>query len=129
MIKLFLNITDEFLCKNVKSIFEKTESTYKSKSVNVDVSQELHNLESSPLVCERGSSQNSEFEKNIKMKIKMILGIFFVAIPLIGFGAVTYILNIDYLFAFVSTFVVAMAVSYRMDEITKRYAQRRCVFA
>jgi len=129
MIKLFLNMTDEFLCKNVKDIFEKTESTYKSKGVDVDVAQELYHLESDPLVCAKTSCRNSEFEKNIKIKIRAVLGIFFVVIPLIGFTTMTYMLNIDYLFAFVSTFAVAMAVSYRMDEITKRYAQRRFVLA
>jgi hypothetical protein len=127
MIKLFLNKTDEFLCKNVKGIFEKAESAYKSKGLEVDLVQELRNLELNPLVCAAG--RNSKFEKNIKIKIRMILGIFFVAIPLFGFALVTYIFNIDYLFAFISTFVVAMLVSYRMDEIAKRYAQRRFLFA
>lgn len=127
MIKLFLNKTDEFLCKNVKGIFEKAESTYKSKGLDVDLVQELRNLELNPLVCATG--RNSTFEKNIKIKIRVILGIFFVAIPLFGFALITYIFNIDYLFAFVSTFVVAMLVSYRMDEIAKRYAQRRFLLA
>ena len=127
MIKLFLNKTDDFLCKNVKGIFEKTESTYKSRGLEVDLTQELRNLELNPLVCATG--KNSKFEKNIKIKIRMILGIFFVAIPLFGFALVTYIFNIDYLFAFFSTFVVAMLVSYRMDEIAKRYAQRRFLLA
>lgn len=123
MIKLFLNKTDEFLCKNVKGIFEKTESAYKNRGLEVDVKRELRNLELNPIACATGI--NSKFEKNIKIKIRMVLGMFFVAIPLIGFIMVAYMLNIDYLYAFVSTFVVAMAVSYRMDEIAKRYAKRR----
>lgn len=125
MIKLFLNKTDDFLCKNVKGIFEKAENAYKNNGLKVDVTKELHNLEINPLVC--ATTNSSKFEKNIKIKIRMVLGIFFVAIPLFAFALVTYILNIDYLFAFVLTFVVAMLVSYRMDEIAKRYAQRRCL--
>lgn len=127
MIKLFLNKTDDFLCKNVKGIFEKAESTYKKKGLDVDLTQELRNLELNPLVCATG--KNSKFERNIKIKIRIVLGMIFVAIPLFAFALLTYILNIDYLFAFVSTFVVAMLVSYRMDEIAKRYAQRRFLLA
>ncbi|MCX6077257.1 MAG: hypothetical protein NTW78_10310 [Campylobacterales bacterium] len=123
MIKLFLNKTDEFLCKNVRSIFEKTEDSYKNRGLNVNLIKELHNLEFNPIVCSVGESSN--FEKNIKIKIKAVLGMFFVAIPLFAFSLVTYILNIDYAYAFIFTFVVAILVSSRMDDIAKRYAQRR----
>jgi len=123
MIKLFLNKTDAFLCKNVKNIFEKAEHTYKSRGLEVNLIQELHNLEFNPLVCTIGKS--SKFEKNIKIKIRAILGVFFVILPLFAFALVTYILNIDYAYAFISTFIVAILVASRMDEIAKRYAQRR----
>ncbi|MFA6191607.1 MAG: hypothetical protein WC665_04565 [Sulfurimonas sp.] len=123
MIKLFLNKTDDFLCKNVRNIFEKTEDVYKNRGLKVNLMQELHNLEFNPIVCSVSGSSN--FEKNIKIKIKALLGMFFVAIPLFAFSLITYILNIDYAYAFVFTFVVAILVSSRMDDIAKRYAQRR----
>lgn len=123
MIKLFLNTTDDFLCKNVRSIFEKTESSYKSKGIEVNLMRELQIFEGNPLACTIGRGSN--FEKNIKIKVKALLGMFFVVIPLFAFILLTYILNIDYAYAFISTFVVAILVSSRMDEIAKRYAQRR----
>ncbi len=125
--KLFLSKTDDFLCKNVRNIFEKTESAYKSKGLEVNLMQELHNLEFNPIVCSLERSSN--FEKNIKMKIKAVLGMFFVAIPLFAFVVVTYLLGIDYAYAFVLTFVVAILVSSRMDNIAQRYAQRRYLLA
>ncbi|MFA6197014.1 MAG: hypothetical protein WC656_10275 [Sulfurimonas sp.] len=127
MIRFFLRKTDDFLCKNVKSIFEKTESAYKHKGLEINLVEELQHLEFNPLICMLGKSSN--FEKNIKIQLKMVLGLFFVAIPLFAFVVVTYILNIDYAYAFVSTFVVAILVSSRMDNITSRYAHIRYLHA
>lgn len=125
MIKLFLNKTDDFLCKNVKGIFEKTENSYKNRGLEIDLVEELNKLEINPFVCKVGAS--SSFEKNIKIRIKIVLGVFFVAIPLFAFALLTYMLGIDYLYAVLSTFLVAMLVSYRMDYIAKRYVSRRCL--
>lgn len=129
MFKLWLSKTDAFLCKSVQTIFDKTENIYKSRGLQINIAQELRNFEAEPLVCVMGSYGSSRFEKSVKIKIRALLGIFFVAIPLIGFNIVTYLFNIDYLFAFMATFAVAMAVSYRMDEIAKRYVHSRLLFA
>jgi hypothetical protein len=123
MIKLFLSKTDSFLCNGVKSIFEKTEDSYKSRGLEVNLMQELHNLEFNPIVCNVGKSSN--FEKNVKIKIKIHLGMFFVAIPLFAFAFITYIFNLDYAYALISTFVVAILVSSRMENIASRYTHAR----
>jgi len=48
MFKLFLNTTDNFLCNNLKAIFEKAERKYQNSSV--DLSKELEKLELNALV-------------------------------------------------------------------------------
>ena len=123
MIKLFLNTTDKFLCNSVKDIFEKTESCYKSKNINVDIVKELQNLEYDPIIND--SERSSSFEKRVKFKIKMMLGIFFVAIPLFGFAFLSYMLSLEFTYAFVLTFFVAILATVRMDEIVMRYANIR----
>jgi len=123
LIKLFLNTTDKFLCNSVKNAFSKAESGYKQKDVKVDLMKELKSFEENPLGCMIGL--NSKFETNIKVKIKMILGLFFVVVPVVGFGAVAYALNLPQESAFIATFLVAILVASRMDVISRRYVQTR----
>lgn len=123
MIKLFLNKTDNFLCSRVRNIFEKTEDGYQKKDVTFDLEQELKSFEENPLGCVIGI--NSKFETDVKIKIKLLLGLFFVLVPLIGFALVSYILNIEITYAFLLTFFVALLVASRMEEIAKRYSQTR----
>ena len=123
MIKLFLNKTDEFLCNSIKDIFESAESKYKVKKLSIDISQELKNFEDNPLTCVVGC--DTKFESNIKLQVKKMLGIFFVAIPILGFLTMAFILNVEYSYAFVLTFIVAMLATSRLDVIASRYVTTR----
>ena len=123
LIKLFLNTTDKFLYNSVRSTFSNAENGYKQKDVKVDLMKELKSFEENPLGCMIGL--NSKFEAKIKVKIKMILGLFFVLIPVVGFSAVAYLLNLPQESAFIATFLVAILVASRMDVISRRYVQTR----
>ena len=125
LIKLFLNTTDKFLCESVKSAFSNTENGYKQKDMKVDLLKELRSFEENPLGCMIGV--DSKFETNIKVKIKMVLGLFFVLVPIVGFSALSYILGIPQTYAFLATFGVAMLVASRMDVISSRYVQTRAL--
>ncbi len=125
IIKLFLETTDKFLFNSVKNTFSKAESGYKKKNLKVDLLKELKSFEENPLGCMIGL--NSKFETDIKVKIKMILGLFFVLVPVVGFSALTYILGIPQTYAFLATFVVAILVASRMEEISKRYVETRAL--
>jgi len=125
LIKLFLNTTDKFLCNSIKSAFANAEDGYKQKDMKVDLLKELKSFEENPLGCMIGV--DSKFEANIKVKIKMVLGFFFVLIPVICFSAVAYFFNIPQEVAFIATFGVAILVASRMDEISKRYVQTRAL--
>ena len=127
MLKLFLNTTDKFLCYNVKNIFEKVENGFQREHKEVDIAQELHNLEEDPLGCTLGN--HSSFETTVKIKIKMILGIFFVMVPLLGFAFLAYISSVAYTYAFVLTFVIAILVASRMEVIVSRYVATRALQA
>ena len=130
MIKFFLNITDNFLCDRLKSIVARTENYYRTKGMNLDLAVELEKLDDNALV---GTSMHmSEFEKQVKFNIKIVMGIFFVAVPLFGFSAITYLLNFEYStlyfeysYAFMLTFGVAMFSSIRLENIVHRYTQLR----
>ena len=89
----------------------------------MELLQELKNFEENPLGCVIGIG--SKFETDLKVKIKIVLGLFFVLIPVLGFGALTYILTIPQTYAFIATFIVAMLAASRVDEISKRYVQTR----
>jgi hypothetical protein len=123
MIKLFLNKTDNFLCSSVRNIFEKTEDRYKQKDLGFNLEQELRNFEENPLGCVIGI--DSKFETDVKIKIKLLLGLFFVLVPLLGFELLSYILNIEATYAFILTFIVALGVASRMESIAKKYSQTR----
>ena len=125
LIKLFLDTTDKFLCNSIKSAFSNAEDGYKQKEMEVDLLKELKNFEENPLGCMIGI--DSKFEAGIKVKIKMVLGLFFVLIPVLGFSAVSYILEIPQAYAYLATFVVAILVASRMDEISRRYVQTRAL--
>ncbi len=123
MKNLFLNVTDGFLFNSLKTIVEKTENRYEKRGMQIDLSKELDALEVDPLVCREGSC--SAFMKNIKLNIKLLLGVFFVAIPLFAFSSISYVLNFDYSYAFVLTFIVAVFSSIRMENIVHKYTQLR----
>jgi len=123
MLKLFLDTTDTFLCNRVKNIFEKVESSYTRKDPNVDVLLELEKLQENPLGCTIGNKD--AFENSVKMKIKLIVGFFFVLIPLLGFGVLAHLSHLDYAYSVFMTLGVAFFVSMRLENIVKRYAQTR----
>ncbi len=123
MLKPFLDITDMFLCNSVRDIFQKVETKHKAKELPVNISQELENFEANPLTCVVGC--DTKFETSIKIQVKIMLGIFFVAIPFFGFLALTYILGLASSYAFIFTFFVAMLATSRIDEIAKRYVTNR----
>jgi len=127
MLKLFLNATDDFLSKSVKTIFEKTEKSFSKNHKEIDLTSELRKLQSNPLGCVLGA--NSPFEASVKIKIKAILGLFFVIVPLLGFSALAYLVNLESLYPVLFTVVVAYLVASRMDEIIDRYVSGRVVNA
>jgi len=123
LLQLFLDTTDNFLCHSVKSAFAKAEDGYRQKDIKVDLKKELKKFEENPLGCMIGV--DSKFETSIKLKIKLILGLFFVLIPILGFSAISYYLEISQTYVYLATFVVAIFVASRMDEISKRYVRTR----
>ena len=123
MIKKLFQTTDNFLCSRVKNVFEKTEKAYIEKKYDVDILQELQKFQENPLGCMIGN--DSKFETTVKIKIKIVLGVFFVLIPLLGFNVLSYISNIPATYAFILTFFVAVLVASRIEEIVNRYVQTR----
>lgn len=123
MFNLWLSKTDDFLCSNVRNIFETLEDSYKNKDQKINLIHELRHLEIDPLVSVK--SEASEFEKDVKLKLRVIIGIFFVLIPLISFIVLSHLIEIQYSYAFVSTFAVAVFASSRMDKIASKYSTFR----
>jgi len=123
MIKYFLNTTDNFLCSSIKTAFSKAENAYKIKNKEVDLLQELQNFSDSPLGCMIGI--DSKFETNVKLKIKLILGLFFVIVPLLVFSTFSYALNIELTYGVLATLGVAILVASRFEELSKRYVGTR----
>ena len=127
MFKLFMGTTDNFLCNNLKAIFEKTETKYKDRNLNFNLFKELESLKLNALVSK--VENGSDFEKSIKSKLKILLGIYFVAIPFLAFILVTFIFSFAYDYAFILTFTVAILATVRMDSIIHKYAHYRCARA
>jgi len=125
MIKQFLNQTDNFLYSRVKNIFEKAESACKNKQFNL--ATELQHLKNDPIISNLRYS--TKFEKNVKFKLKIMLGIFFVAVPLFSFLIVSNYYNVHFSYAFLSTLVVTLLATSRMDEIVSMYAKNRSLNA
>lgn len=123
MLQLFINTSDKFLCSNVKKVFKKVETNFMQEQRIVDLNEELRSFENNPLSCTIGNK--SEFETAVKVKIKLILALFYVILPLTSFAFLAYIANVPYTYAFVMTFVVAILVASRMEEIAKRYVDTR----
>lgn len=123
MLKLFINTTDNFLCDNLKAIFEKTEQSYKNRSMKIDIFKELERLKYSALVSREENSSN--FEKSIKLKLKLLLGVFFVGVPLLSLITIAYSFDLQYSYAFALTFAVAVLATIRMENIIHRYACKR----
>jgi len=123
IVKPFLYTTDKFLCDRIKDVFSTTEEKFKNKDKKVNLQQELEHFEENPLGCVIGL--DSQFETDIKLKIKLIVGIFFVFIPIVVFSLFTYITGITTAYAFLATLPVAFLVSSRMEELAKRYVRLR----
>jgi hypothetical protein len=123
MLKLFLNATDDFLCNRIKNSFSHAEKRYATSSLQIDLKEELNKFQENPLGCMIGL--NSNFEADIKVKIKLIIGFFFVLVPLTVFSLFSYLINIPLEIGFIATFAIAVLVSSRMEEISRRYVQLR----
>ena len=120
MFNFFLKQTDDFICTNIKSIFENLETNYKNKDLKVDLVQELKNLEFDPFVTINYKS--SAFEKNIKLKLKSVIGIFFVLVPLLGMLVVSYFMDIPYTYSFLATFAIAIFGAARTSKVATKYS-------
>ena len=123
MIKLFFKTTDDFLYNVVQKTFEKIENGYKHRDIDINLETELKNFEFDPIIVTSGS--NSNFEKDLKFKLKMILGVFFVITPFVGSAFISNIFDLGCSYAAVFTFIVAMLAASRMDEIVRQYVEKR----
>jgi hypothetical protein len=123
IIKLFLNTTDKFLCDRIKSTFTKTENDYKARNQSINIAKELDSFQVNPLSCVIGI--DSKFETNVKLRLKLIIGLFFVLVPIVVFSLFSYLTHINYMYAFLATMPVAILVSSRMETLSKRYVQTR----
>lgn len=125
LFKQFLDITDKFLCDRIKDVFNATEKKFKNEHKDVNLQRELEHFQENPLGCVIGL--HSKFETDVKLKIKFIIGVFFVFIPVVVFSLFTYITGINTAYAFIATLPVAFLVSSRMEELAKRYVQIRSI--
>jgi hypothetical protein len=123
LLKQFLDTTDKFLCDRIKDVFNETENKFKKEHQQINLEKELEHFQENPLGCVIGL--HSKFETNVKLKIKFIIGVFFVFIPIVVFSLFTYITGINTAYAFIATMPVAFLVSSRMEELAKRYVQLR----
>ena len=123
MLKTFLNTTDNFLCSSIKNTFVKTEKRYKKENLKIDLQKELTSFQESPLGCMIGI--NSKFETKVKFQIKLILGFFFVLIPLTLFTLFSYMTDISTTYGVFATLGIAFLVSSRFEELSKRYVRTR----
>ncbi len=123
MIKLFLHSTDRFICNRIKNVFEKTEAVFEQKHIPLDLNKELRKFEAEPLGCVIG--KRDPFEKSVKLRIKLVIGFFFVLVPLTVFGLASYLSDINITFAVYATLIVAFLVANRVETLAKRYVEYR----
>lgn len=123
MSNILLKVTDDFICKNMKSIFENLEKSYQKRNEKINLFQELHNLELNPFAF--NSYKSSKFEQTLKNKLKIIIGIFFVSVPLVILLALAYLNQLDYIYPIAITFFIAIFASSRTEKIAHRYSQFR----
>ncbi len=123
MFNYFLSTTDEFICTNMKNIFEKLEINYKKKNIKINLYKELKNLEFDPFI--NINHESSDFERSVKFKLKVTIGIFFVLIPLSILLGASYFIGIQITYAFLITFIVAIFASTRTTKIASRYSKLR----
>jgi hypothetical protein len=125
LLKLFLDTTDKFLCDRIKDVFDATEKKFNKEHQSINLQRELEHFQENPLGCVIGLE--SKFETDVKLKIKFIIGLFFVFIPIVVFSLFSYITGISTVYAFLGTLPVAFLVSSRMEELSKRYVQLRAI--
>lgn len=123
MIHYFVKQTDNFICSNLKKTFETLELNYKQSAEKINLYKELENLEFDPFV--NTSDKSSSFENAIKSKLKILIGIFFVFIPLVILLPISYILDLQFTYAFLITFLIAIFASSRTSVIATRYSDLR----
>lgn len=118
-----INITDKFLCNNLKVIINKTEQKCSSNEIELDLVKEFDMLNQEAIACREENI--SCFQKKVKADIKILLGLFFVAIPFIVLLFVSYLLSLQYTYAVVFTLAIAIFSSIRMENIVYKYTQLR----
>ena len=117
-------LTDSLLCHNIKKAFAKAEAKYGLTQYKRVLLSELERFNEDPLRCailDNGSS----FEKEVKMQMKLYLGVLFVLLPLAAMLYTSHLLAINYSYAFLATFIIAILVSQRVEYLTQRYINLR----
>ena len=117
-------ITDSLLCHNIKKAFAKAEAKYNLDQKRTQLLRELDRIKEDPLRCailDNGSS----FEKEVKMQMKLYLGVLFVLLPLAAMLYASHLLAINYSYAFLATFIIAIFISQRVEYLTQRYINLR----
>ena len=123
MLKLLLNGTDEFLCHSIKKSFANIEESYKKKHKTIDLLHELEDFKEDPIGCIIGV--RSSFQRDVKLKLKLVVGFFFVLFPMIVLSYLSYLANLHFTYAMIFTVFIALLASSRIEEISKRYVHSR----
>jgi len=123
MLKLFLNTADQLLYRKIQLVFKQTELKFSDQYNKEKLLKELEKFQENPLSCTIGI--DSQFEKHIKLKIKFMLGICFVFVPLTIFSFFSYLTGIDIIFAFLEALCVTLVISSRMETIAQKYVKNR----
>ena len=117
-------LTDSLLCHTIKKAFAKAEAKYDLNKKRTQLLRELERIKEDPLRCailDNGSS----FEKEVKLQMKLYLGVLFIFLPLLAMLYASYLLGIDYSYAFLATFIFAIILSKRVEYLTQRYIALR----
>jgi len=123
IVKQWIRFTDAFVYGVIRKTFSVTEKRCAAAGCIRDVAKELERFAREPLACAIGS--RSGFQTHVKLRIKAVLGLFFVVLPLSVFVAAAHIADVHFVYALFATVAVAFFGASRAEEMAERYAHER----
>ena len=115
-----LRFTDTVICNNIKKAFDRAQRKFQNAKEQIDMQEVLAHLSEDPLRCALLDSR-SPFERDVKMSMKLWLGLYFIFLPLVILLVIAYVFHIPYSFVFLMIFIEAILLSQRVEVLVRRY--------
>ncbi len=120
MVEHIKQLGDTIICNKIKKAFGDAQKKFGDQKEKIDMQEVFAHLSEDPLRCAL-LDNHSPFEREVKLSMKLSLGLNFILLPLVLFLLLASVFHVPYHYAFVVVFLGAILLSKRVETLMQRY--------